>query len=195
MVNPNDVRGAGDIVSPKTLSDFGGYNVKITESSEDVLGRTMTVYTGSYCLSGALTSNSSGIIGSAGDYTFEVVLKDANASAVSGATVNCHYDMESLSDTTDSNGVVSFTVPISEDMNGTPLRFTFTGDANVGACFCNVYIHFASADTVVLSGDKSIIQSGETVDFTATVTGDDIGGNTIPIGGILVSFYEVTEDE
>ena len=47
-VNPLSVRGAGDIVSSKTASDFDVYNSTIVSSSEDVGGATMTVYTVSY---------------------------------------------------------------------------------------------------------------------------------------------------
>lgn len=43
-ITPNMVRGLGDIISPKTLSDFNKHNSKLTTTTDTVNGTTQNIY-------------------------------------------------------------------------------------------------------------------------------------------------------
>ena len=118
-VNPSEVRGAGDIVSPKTSSDFSFYNSYIQSSTQSVNDAPMTVYQmfkwGNYNLvldfdkfvaySEELTS-----------FPVEVTLKNQNDKAVVGATLTCTVNGNTvLSGVTNSRGMVTFNVPVTHD--------------------------------------------------------------------------------
>ena len=48
IVTPGDVRGLGNIVSPKIVNDFGEYQANVSSSTATVNGESMTVYNSSY---------------------------------------------------------------------------------------------------------------------------------------------------
>ena len=118
-VNPSEVRGAGDIVSPKTSSDFSFYHSYIQSSTQSVNDAPMTVYQmfkwGNYNLvldfdkfvaySGSVTS-----------FPVEVTLKNQYGNAVVGATLTCTVNGNTvLSGVTNSRGMVTFNVPVTYD--------------------------------------------------------------------------------
>ena len=192
-VNPSGVRGAGNIVSPKSLSDFNDYNSKVSSASETVNGATMTVYTVSY-VSGAYFVISSESIVPAGVSSFVVTAtlkrKDTNAF-IPNAEVTCTVNDDTvLTAQTNSNGVVSFTIEADEDTLQYIVKLRYGGATGLGGGFEVTRVLSVDLDeiTVNLTGDKTIIQSGETLNLTATVTGV-YDGVSYPLKNKLVEFF------
>ena len=193
-VNPLSVRGAGDIVSPKTASDFDVYNSTIVSGSEDVGGATMTVYTVSY-VNGTYFTVSSGSVVLISDNTFTVsaVLKlNSDDSVVSGATVTCTVNDDTvLSGTTDSTGTVSFTVDTVSGVGKYIVKLVYAGTESVGGAFKVTGLLAVDLDSLSLSltGDKTIVGSGETVTLSALLTAN-LDGTDYPVDGFPVEIYQ-----
>ena len=183
-VNPLSVRGAGDIVSSKTASDFDVYNSTIVSSSEDVGGATMTVYTVSY-VNGTYFKISSDNIIPVGETSFTVsavLRQSSDDSAVSGATVICLMNNETeLTGTTDTSGNVSFTFDMVEDVGKYIVKLMYKGSGSIGGAFKVTGLLCVDLTTLQLglTGDKTIIQTGDDLTLTATLTGTDSTGATI----------------
>ena len=193
-VNPLSVRGAGDIVSPKTASDFDVYNSTIVSSSEDVDGAVMTVYTVSY-VNGTYFTVSSGSVVIISDNTFIVsaVLKlNSDDSVVSGATVTCTVNEDTvLSGTTDSTGTVSFTVDTVSGVGKYIVKLVYAGTENVGGAFKVTGLLAVDLDSLSLSltGDKTIVGSGETATLSALLTGN-VDSTDVPVARETVEFLQ-----
>lgn len=183
-VNPLSVRGAGDIVSPKTSTDFDVYNSTITSNSEEVDGATMTVYTVSY-VNGTYFKISSDNIIPVGETSFTVsavLRQSSDDSAVSGATVTCLMNNETeLTGTTDTGGNVSFTFDMVEDVGKYIVKLMYKGSGGNGGAFKVTGLLCVDLTTLLLglTGDKTIIQTGDDLTLTATLTGTDSTGATI----------------
>lgn len=194
-VNPLSVRGAGDIVSPKTASDFDVYNSTITSNSEDVNGAVMTVYTVSY-VNGTYFTVSSGSVVPVSDNTFIVsaVLKlNSDDSVVSGATVTCTVNDDTvLSGTTDSTGTVSFTVDTVSGVGKYIVKLVYAGTESVGGAFRVTRLISVDLDSLslALTGNKTIIQTNDSCALIATLTGIGVDGERIGVPGQTVTVYE-----
>ena len=171
-ISPSEVRGYGDIVSPKTTEDFTNYMSGLTESD----GVYTLVYdeTGTYLnLSASPTSVSYG-----GSVVFTAVLTQTG-EPVEGETVS-FYEGETLlgSDTTDSNGEATLT------------KSDFTvGSHSVKAVYDEVESNAVSvsvtklAVTVSLSADSSSITYGSNVVLSGVLS---LGS------GVTVTIYDGT---
>lgn len=112
IVNPEKIRGLGNILSAKAVSDFDLYNSVLSESEDTVYGATKSVFvlesdtTHDYSI--AFSSSTYTAVG--GSCTVSVTLLDNNV-AVSGATVSVSGSDGSLySGITNSQGTASITV-------------------------------------------------------------------------------------
>ena len=194
-VNPLSVRGAGDIVSPKTASDFDVFNSTITSSSEDVDGATMTVYTVSY-VNGTYFKISSDNIIPVGETSFTVsavLKKNSDDSVVSGASVSCTVNGDSvLTGTTDSNGSVSFTIPTMEDVPKYTVKLVYSGTDGIGGAFKVTGLICVDLTTLALAltGNKTITQTNDSCALIATLTGIGVDGERIGVPGQTVTVYE-----
>lgn len=201
IVKPNDVRCLGDIVSPKSLSDFeAGYN-SLTKGSDTVDGASSVVYINKYMAQCHFEiSSNSRFIPYTGQDSFEVttglyLISAWTHGSISDATVKCYLDDVLISTgTTDSNGQVSFTIPISE-RTVYPVKFVYDGgriSLVEESCGCSLNVNYvvAEASSLTLIGEENIIQSGDTDNLLATLTGTGVDGETIPIPWHTVSVYE-----
>ena len=195
-VNPGEVRGAGNIVSPKSLSDFSCYASKLSAGTESVNGANMTVYTEQY-LQGTFfwSTYIPRFVPYTGQESFNVpttLTKSGVAENISGATVKCYVNNELLStDTTDSNGDVEFTIPIEDSVNVYNIKLTYAGDNTNAGCFLSRKIVVGDVEDLDLITESEVIQIGETDQLLATLSGLGVDGESIGIPGQSVSLYEL----
>ena len=91
-VNPSEVRGAGDIVSPKSSSDFDFYNSYIQQGTDLVNSMPMTVYTMYRRYSETLVLEYDKFIGyteGLNSFPIKATLKDHNGDYLVGKTLTC----------------------------------------------------------------------------------------------------------
>ena len=118
IVQPENVRGLGDVLSPKSASDFEEYLSTLTSSTDTVNGASMTVYSLEYNGSPAptpasisLTSDKS-ILSYADSQsaTLSATVLDADSGAIEGASVEFFKGSTSLGTAdTNSSGVATKT--------------------------------------------------------------------------------------
>ena len=194
-VNPGEVRGAGNIVSPKSLSDFSCYASKLSAGTESVNGANMTVYTEQY-LQGTFfwSTYIPRFVPYTGQESFNVpttLTKSGVVENISGATVKCYVNNELLStDTTDSNGDVEFTIPLEDSVNVYNIKLLYAGDNTNAGCFLSRKIVVGDVEDLDLIAESDITQTGETDQLLATLSGVGIDGESIGIPGQSVSLYE-----
>ena len=90
IVNPEKVRGLGDIVSPKTANDFELYNSEISVEEDTVYGSTMNVFLlEPQKIQTSITESSLDT-----DFALDwsVILKDENNTSLVGKTVKFYLD-------------------------------------------------------------------------------------------------------
>lgn len=194
VVNPLSVRGLGDIVSPKSVSDFDVFDTVLSSSTDTVNGVVMTVFTESYRSGSVLSRSGDGFVwytDGLSSVPVTVLLKNRSGSVISGASVQCIVDDETvLSATTNSSGVASFNIPLVEGDSEYRLRFKYAGTSIVGGCSVYGRIFVGRLDSIDLVASKDMVNVDESVVLTATATGSDVTGESVPVPLVPVSFYE-----
>jgi hypothetical protein len=105
--------------------------------------------------------------------------------------VSCIVDDETtLSATTNSSGVASFNIPLVEGDSEYRLRFKYDGTSSVGGCSVYGRIFVGRLDNLDLGVNKDMVNADESVVLTATATGSDSTGESVPVPLVPVSFYE-----
>lgn len=184
IVSPLEVRGLGDIVSSKQASDFLVYKGMVSSGTDSTLG---TVFSESYKAGSSLTlSNVRRISSDASSFTVSATLKDSSSVVISGATVYCDVNGTVSTGTTNSSGVVSWSITT----NGSELyhiRVYYLGSSTVGGSFAGTSVAVSgTASELDLQANKPVIQTGEVSNLWATLT--DTDGKGVPFAS--VNFYE-----
>ena len=196
VIIPEEVRGLGDIVSPKSASDFLCYSSKVTSSTDTNYG---TVYTESYTAGSSitLTGFSNVIPSDSSSITVTGSLKDSSNNAISSATIKYRVNDVGVATTTDNNGAFTFTVNIGDPSDHViapstsyEIRIWYEGSSTVGGCFLNTKAYAIDPDSLCLVSDKKIIQTGDYAELVARLTGTNYTGETVGIPGQTVYFYE-----
>ena len=180
IINPSEVRGLGDIVSPKTSSDFVGYNAYVTSSTDSNYG---TVYTSTqstnYITHMELTFPRSI---SSSDTSFNVTIKLYDEDDVP-VTTPISLDVNGVVYTGTSWSAITVTCDGSSEYY---LRAVHVGGANItGASAIGVVYVNDSVDSVEVFSEKSILQSGQTSVLASRVLKDGK-----PVKGVEVCFYK-----
>ena len=182
IVSPQRVRCLGDVVDPKSVSDFDRVACTLASSTDASYG---TVYSESFLAGSSLDLVYDGLIGSETEsFTISATLKNASGTAISGASVYLVVnDGEPTSATTNSSGGASFTVSTS-DVTDYRFRVYYTGTSSI--CGSTAYGHVCVGDVtgLELHGNKSVIQTDESVGLWAKLVG------TGALKGAVVKFYE-----
>ena len=185
-VNPLKVRCLGNVVSPKTVSDFGTLNGTVSSSSDTVNNQTMTVYSTDYLVGSSISLDVGGVIGSDVDeFLVYATLKNNSNSAVSSATVYCVVNGVSASATTDTNGVATFTVT-TDGSDEYRIRCYYEGTVSLAGSSAYKVVSVAELSMIELLGTATIIETDETLDLFARVTD--------AVAGVPVSFYLESDD-
>ena len=190
IIEPKEVRGLGDIVSPKTSSDFLGWNNALTSSTDSDYG---TVYTGSYLAGSVLTVSSGRWRTVAGDsFPVGITLKTRSNSAISSASVKCVVNNDTvLTATTASDGTATFSIPKTSGVCVYDLWFTYAGTSSVAGCFRGFRVLLGDNDfDLDLIGESEIIQSGDRDVLLATVSAENCNGEVVGVPGETVYFFE-----
>ena len=194
-VNPDDVRGLGNVIIPKSLSDYWVCDSSLVEDSEVIENYVLHCLSVGYRAGSYLVYNDSKwITPSDSSFSVSVTLKKhSDDSVISSAFVKCivNGDVE-VNATTNSNGVATFSIPVVSGLCSYKLLFKYPGISSVAGCFLPVMVHTGS-DTgfeLDLTGDKEIIQTTENSILVASLTGVDCNGETVGVQGRTVYFYE-----
>lgn len=195
VVNPLSVRGLGDIVSPKTVSDFDVFDTVLSSSTDTVNGVVMTVFTESFRSGSVLSRSGDGFVwytDGLSSVPVTVLLKrNSDGAVIKNAVVSCIVDDETtLTATTNSSGVASFNIPLVEGDSEYRLRFKYEGTNSVGGCSVYGRIFVGRLDSIDLVASKDMVNADESVVLTATATGSDVSGESVPVPLVPLSFYE-----
>ena len=162
-INPNKVRGYGNIMSPHSSGDYSLEDCTIATGTDTVNGATETVYT----LTPETTSiysiafDSSSYTTSDGSVTCYVTLLN-NSAAVSGASISLTGTGSTLSATTNSSGVATF------NLTG------ISADCTITATYSNV------SDTATIT-----VQTGPVIPYQQVEYLQSNGSQYINTGYIL----------
>ena len=184
-VNPGKVRCLGNIVSPKTASDFGTLNGTIASSTDTVNSQSMTVYSTDYLVGSSITLSYTKLIGEdTASFTVSATLKNNSNSAINGATVYFDCNGTVTNATTNSSGVASFTVT-TDGSTEYHFRAYYDGTVSLAGSTAMGTVYCLTPSSLDIMGDKTIMQTGETLHLFSTVLDED--GNGVP--GVHVEFY------
>lgn len=170
IVNPQEVRGLGNILSAKADSDFDLYNSVLSESEDTVYGATKSVFvlesdtTHDYSI--AFSSSTYTAVG--GSATLEITLLDNNV-AVSGATVSVSGSDSSLyTGITNSQGIAEITVSnITGTVTFTASYSNVTDTCSVTAASYLFYDECNSASGLSNYGSSTLVRgSNATITMT-----------------------------
>ena len=190
VFKPGEVRGGGNIISPsKTLSDFQRYDCELSKNTETIDNTSMTVF-GEYYLPGSyfIVDYQDWLPLDTTEFTVNAVLKTNAGAVISGATVKCTVNNETvLTSTTNSSGEVSFTIT-AEDYYIYTCRLEYEGTSSVAGCIENTIVKIGEIDNVDLIGESPITSVDEDKWLLATVTGHDAEGGQINIPYTNVCF-------
>ena len=190
IVKPEEVRALGNIVSPKTLSDFKEYDSKVTTGTDTDYG---TIYAlGGFAGSRLTVTPSRYITPSGTSFSISVTLKNNSNTAITSATVKCNVNDDTvLTATTNSSGVATFTVPLVTDVCEYDLWFTYDGSNSVCGCFIGYHVRTGSSDRDLdLISENEIIQTGDVNYLMATLSSTDCNGEPCGVPGQTVYFFE-----
>ena len=173
IVNPSEVRGLGDIISPKSTSDFTLYGSTLSSSTDTVYGASSSVFvlesdsTHSYSLSfGSASYTATG-----GACTVSVTLTD-NSTPVENATITVTGGTGGTgSGTTNSSGVATINV------TGITASGTLTASFQSATATASVTlstIPYQTVEYLQSNGSQYIntgytLQSGDKVEVTVSM--------------------------
>ena len=193
-VNPLEVRGAGDIVSPKTAYDFGFYNSYVNQTTTVVNGVPMTVFNMGSRSQESLELDFDKFVNYTEDlnsFPLRATLKNSTGSPLVGKRLTCTVDgVDVYSANTNSRGQVVFNVPVthSGDYYCTVQYTTQTG-GNVGGATRSVKVFVGELNSITLKASRNPVGTG---DLSALVCNVDcfIDDERFPAPNVPVSFYE-----
>ena len=192
IVKPREVRGLGNIVSPKTTAELLRYNTSISSSSDSTYG---TVYTGAYRTGSYLTvfTGDRYIERDGTGFNISVLLRNIDGDdVISSGRVKCVVnDSTTLTVNTDSEGIASFTVPFVDNVCEYQLVFSYNGTNSVAGCFLGYRVLTELSDVSFdLVTDLPSLDSTDTSHFVASMKGNDCNSNPNGVPGQVIYFYE-----
>ena len=191
IIQPESVRGLGNVAEQKEVDDFELYNCILSEDT-DVINNVEFVTFVSESAAGELSvlslSASSASISVGGTSTLTATLTDDEDSPISGATITFKEGSTTLgTDTTDSSGEATYTYTgaVTGSHN---LSVLFAGDSTYAPSTASTSITVNKLSTsTALSSSGVNVQVGTNVTFTATVT-----SSSTPVEGLTVTFKDGT---
>ena len=193
-INPLDVRGAGDIVSPKTAYDFGFYNSYVNQTTALVNGVPMTVFNMGSRSQESLELDFDKFVNYTEDlnsFPLRATLKNSNGNPLVGKRLTCTVNgVDVYSANTNSRGQVVFNVPVkySGGYYCTVQYITQTG-SNVGGATRSVKVFVGELNSITLNASQNPVGTG---DLSALVCNVDclIDDERVPAPNVPVNFYE-----
>ena len=132
IINPDKVRGYGNIMMSHSSSDYSLEDCTISTGTDTVNGATETVYTltSIFTHTYSLSFSSNSYVAWGGNASVSVTLTD-NSVAVSGATITFTGGTSTVTATTNSSGVATATVTFSADGTLTATYDTASDTASI----------------------------------------------------------------
>lgn len=93
IVTPSEVRGLGNIVIPKSSTDYAKYKSSMTVDTEEVDGIERTVYTLDYDGRTLSVTVSKNLIAAGSDIIVTVTFKDANGNPIQNAEIDLYKEI------------------------------------------------------------------------------------------------------
>ena len=195
-VNPDSIRGLGDIVSPKTVSDFDVFNVKLTTASAVIDAETLPVFNHNY-LPGSKLQEVDYLLCIPSDTTTATVsfkLEYMTGAIINGASVSVSVnDTVVGSCTTDISGIGSYTIDLTGAFLETSLfyvKLSYEGNVNVSGCFKNIVFWHGDITGLTLTSDASVVDDEHVSHVLATLSGTNMLGESVGIPGQEVQIFE-----
>lgn len=165
IVNPEEVRGYGNIISPKKLDDYAGYHNELNMSTETVDGEEISVINTKLkreeLYFQTCPARSAVVFGT----YFVAQLKDKNGKPLGNKNIDLYVDnVKTLSKNTNSAGKAEFVVQF-QDIGRKSLHLLGNG-VNSSKYFIDV----VDANNIVFTGDKTRVWGSETVHFHTQIT-------------------------
>ena len=179
-VTPGEVRGWGNVIGEKSLSDYGTYESEVTSASESVDSRTRTVFTVSMEVTQSILSLSASpsTINLGESVTLSGSLLDTDSSPISGASVKVYMVDSSTPVTLTTGNDGSFSTTVTPDVGGEVAYYAvYDGDdpylpgrsSNV-----NITVNKLTS-TVTLAAVSASIVVGSTPQLTGTLKHSSTG--------------------
>ena len=149
IINPEEVRGLGNIMSPHSSSDYEVYMSRITSSTDTVNGQTMTVYE----LEDTIIFYDSGVQGT----------KNSDYTTGSALTISTTTECTSVSSTNSNSGTGRYksNTAITGD-------FELIADVKINQAYSSVGLYIG-----VYSNDYTIFRIKSTDWFTVKIKRED----------------------
>ena len=190
IINPNEVRGYGNIMSSHTSSDYELVDCTISSGTDTVNGASATVYTLTPTASHSysLSFSSSSYTASGGSAEVSVTLTD-NSVAVSGATVTFTGGTSTVTSTTNSSGVATATISVTQTstITATYGSATDTCTITVGPSYlfyddCSSSSGLSNYGTaILLEGGSATTMTYDSTENAYKITTPDLKSKCIPI--------------
>lgn len=194
IVNPSEVRGLGDIVSPKSASDFSLYGATLESGTDTVYGVSMGVYLMEPDLGEAtsltVTSSSSTLVLD-GTVTISATLKDSSNVAISGATITFKESDTTLgTGTTNSSGVATYTYTGTSVGSHTVVG-VYDGDSTYASSTGNVSLTVSDHSYSLAFSQASYTATGGSATLSVTLLDNNVAvsGATVSVTGSDSSLY------
>ena len=179
IITPNKIRGYGNIILPKNVSDFETDLILDTDT-ETINGESYTIYTLNNEVVSITCTVDNATITLGADITLSATLLDEDDDPITSATVYFRHGAETLGNaTTNNNGVATFTY--------TPLvggSFSFNASYN-GKASSDVSVTVNRLNPSLGLTSTGNNYYGENITFTAILTYNEEG-----LEGNVVSFQE-----
>ena len=190
IINTKRVRGLGNIVSPKTTTDFIGFNSKVSSSTDLVDGINRTVYQSNYLSGSYLTLTNDRLISpEASSFSVTALLKYHTGNVIYSADIFCVVNGVVYTATTDNQGVAVFTVPC-DDSTIYKIRVYYPGTNSVAGCLKTASAIVGDIEDLTLTGSADEVMDDDTVYLLATLTYNDSENETIGVPFQTIVFYE-----
>lgn len=166
IVNPSKVRGLGNIVSKKDVADFEKNYCDVTKSTENINNTSFTVYTLGYTNSLIQVSDVSLDVDTA---VLSVKLVSGSTN-LSSKTVLLYIGDSTLSATTNSSGVASFSLSSIDPGMYEECLVRFAGDSSYDESISYVDIELYVVTDITLSSIVDSYLIGENVYLSSILT-------------------------
>lgn len=185
-VNPESVRGLGDIVKKKLLSEYNPCCCSLSEGTGVIGDESLPVINVTGTNGSRFTDLNFNPVYSSSPAAISCKLKDYSGNVITGASISCIVNNGTpLTSTTDSSGAVSFSITLAEQ-GLYNVKLIYPGSSGVTGCSHGFRFYYGSVTGLTVLGDINPVDHDENSHLLATLT--DSGGAGIP--GVPVSFYE-----
>lgn len=177
IVNPLNVRGLGNVVDADNT--LGEYNSHLTTVTDLTYG---SVWNSEYLTGSYIILSYDKVIASIGDLTVSLTLKDNTDTVIGSVSVSCYFNGETYTATTNSSGVASFTLPVTETGHHT-FKVVYSGTNSIAGCIKLGSFYCGELESIELISTNEIFQDDDTIHLIGLLSPD--------VPGVSINFYEI----